>query len=151
MANAPASDADLGDVDTVLGDTPVCLTGCAPGGPAGTDTLAGGGPAGPGDGPGPPRRVGSGIREPRRIGGPLPVYPELARRAHGEGKVVVECVIDTDGRVTDLTLISGHPLLADAALDAVRRWVYSPTTLNGQPIRVVMTVTVKFGLERRED
>jgi len=151
VANAPLSDADTGDVDTVLGDTPVCLTGCTPGGPGGVDAPGAGGPGGPGDGPGPPRRVGGEIREPRRIGGPLPVYPELARRAGVEGKVVIECVIDVDGRVTDLTLVSGHPLLADAALNAVRRWVYSPTTLNGQPIRVVLTVTVKFGLERPED
>jgi protein TonB len=151
VANTPASDTDLGNVDTVLGDVPVCLTGCTPGGPGGSDAPGAGGPGGPGDGPVPPRRPGGEIREPRRIGGPLPVYPELARRAHVEGKVVLECVIDTEGRVTDLTLISGHPLLTGAALDAVRRWVYSPTTLNGQPIRVVMTVTVKFGLERAED
>ena len=151
VANAPASDADQGNVDTVLGDTPVCLTGCTPGDPGGGDTPGVTGPGGTGDGAGPLRRVGGDIQEPRRIRGAAPAYPELARRAHVEGKVVLECVIDTDGRVTDLTLISGHPLLTGAALDAVRRWVYSPTTLNGQPIRVVMTVTVKFGLERRED
>jgi protein TonB len=93
-------------------------------------------------------RPGGNIREPRRIRGEVPVYPELARRAHIEGKVVLECVIDTDGRVTDLRVVSGPPLLTGAALDAVRTWVYTPTTLNGQPIRVILTVTVKFALAR---
>jgi periplasmic protein TonB len=55
-------------------------------------------------------------------------------------------VIDTDGRVTDLRVVSGHPLLSDAAAAAVRRWVYSPTTLNGQPVRVILSVTVTFTL-----
>ena len=81
----------------------------------------------------------------------MPVYPELARRAHVEGKVVLECVIDTDGRITDIQVVSGPPLLTGAAVDAVRGWVYTPTTLNGQPIRVILTVTVKFGLNKNQE
>jgi protein TonB len=107
------------------------------------------GPGGAGDGPGdgaPIRPVGGDIQEPRRIRGAAPIYPDLARRAHVEGKVVLECVIDTDGRVTDLRVVSGHPMLAEAALDAVRSWVYSPTRLNGRPVNVIMTVTVRFSL-----
>jgi protein TonB len=92
--------------------------------------------------------VGGDIREPRRIRATVPTYPELARRAHIEGKVVLECVIDTDGRVTDVRVVSGPALLAGAALDAVRTWVYTPTTLNGQPIRVILNVTVTFALAR---
>ena len=93
-------------------------------------------------------RPGGDIQEPRRIRGAVPVYPDLARRAHVEGKVVLECVIDEDGRVTGLRVMSGHPLLADAARDAVQRWVYTPTRLNGHPVRVILTVTVKFELAR---
>jgi protein TonB len=131
-------------------DSPVCLSGCAPDA-RGTSEGEGtgnsvGGPGGEGEGPGPPLRVGGDIREPRRIQGTAPIYPELARRARIQGKVVLECVIDTDGRVTDLRVVSGNPLLAQAAIDAVRTWIYSPTTLNGQPIRVILNVTVTFGL-----
>jgi protein TonB len=61
---------------------------------------------------------------------------------------VLECVIDTDGRVMDLRLVSGHPLLAGASLDAVRGWEYIATHLNGQPVRVILTVTLKFTLDR---
>jgi periplasmic protein TonB len=61
---------------------------------------------------------------------------------------VLECVIDTDGRVTELRVISGHPLLAGAALEAVRSWQYTPTRLNGQPVRVILNVTVRFSLDR---
>jgi protein TonB len=52
------------------------------------------------------------------------------------------------GRVADARVLSGHPLLDDAALDAVRQWRYRPTLLNGQPISVIMTVTVRFALRR---
>jgi protein TonB len=132
--------------------SPICLSGCAPGDPGsgeGGGTATGtAGPGGEGEGPGPAVRVGGDIREPRRIHGTAPVYPDLARRARVQGKVVLECVIDTDGRVTDLHVVSGNPLLAEAATEAVRRWAYSPTTLNGQPIRVILTVTVTFGLAR---
>jgi periplasmic protein TonB len=132
-------------------DSPVCLSGCAPGdsGGGGQTESAGNGvgePGGGGEGSGLTLPVGGNIREPRRIRGSAPVYPELARRARVQGKVVLECVIDTDGRVTDLRVVSGNPLLAESASDAVRRWVYSPTTLNGQPIRVILNVTVTFAL-----
>ena len=149
LSDVPAPDADILTADdTPAGDGTLCLSGCVPGAEiGGGENGTGTGPVGAGDG-GAPVRPGGDIREPRRIAGPLPVYPEAARRAHIEGKVVIECVIDVDGRVTDLKVVSGHPLFNEAALDAVRRWVYTPTTLNKQPVRVIMTVTVKFGLER---
>jgi protein TonB len=139
----PETDIAAGTPD----DAPICLSGCVPGGSGGGDDVGAPGPGG-GQGAGPALRVGGDIREPRRVQGVSPIYPELARRARIQGKVVLECVIDTDGRVTDLRVVSGHPLLADSAADALRRWVYSPTTLNGQPIRVILTVTVTFGLAR---
>ena len=148
VIDATPPDLDLGALDAPAGDSAPCLSDCVPGDPAGVGTPGTTGPGGTGEGPGPIRLVGGNIQEPRRIRGAAPVYPELARRAHVEGKVVLECVIDTDGRVTDLRVISGHPLLANAALDAVRRWEYIPTRLNGQPVRVILTVTVKFGFEK---
>ena len=147
VSDVHASDTAPDVLDMPVADVPICLSGCTPGGSGGGDTGAGAdGPGGTGADPGPPLRIGGEIREPRRIGGTPPLYPELARRARVQGKVVLECVIDTDGRVTDLRVVSGNPLLAEAATEAVRRWVYSPTTLNGQPVRVILTVTVKFGL-----
>jgi periplasmic protein TonB len=145
-AAVPEPDTSAGAPD----DSPICLSGCAPGDVGtgdgeGTDTGVAG-PGGGGEESGTTFRVGGDIREPRRIQGAAPSYPELARRARIQGKVVLECIIDTDGRVTDIRVASGNPLLAEAATDAVRRWIYSPTTLNGQPIRVILTVTVKFGL-----
>jgi outer membrane biosynthesis protein TonB len=59
---------------------------------------------------------------------------------------VLDCVIDAGGAATDLRVVSGPPLLTEAALDAVRGWVYSPTRLNGRPVSVIMTVTVRFSL-----
>jgi periplasmic protein TonB len=148
VADAPPPAVVLRSSDGPVGDSPVCLSGCTPGDPAGGDTPGTRGGGGTDDGPAPLRPVGGDIQEPRRIHGTAPGYPELARRAHVEGKVVLECVIDVDGRVTDLRVMSGHPLLAEAALDAVRRWVYTPTRLNGRAIRVILNVTVKFGLHR---
>jgi protein TonB len=61
-----------------------------------------------------------------------------------QGVVILECVIGPDGRVTDVHVLRGQPLLERAAIDAVRQWLYRPTRLNGQPVAVVMTVTVTF-------
>jgi protein TonB len=63
-----------------------------------------------------------------------------------EGRVLIECVIDTGGRVAEARVVSGTPLLDQAALDAVRQWRYRPTLLDGVPVAVQMTVTVHFRL-----
>ena len=76
-----------------------------------------------------------------------PVYPELAVRAHVSGTVVLVAIIDEEGNVSDLKVLSGHPLLRDAALQAVQRWKYSPTILNGEPVPVQAMVTVVFTLQ----
>jgi periplasmic protein TonB len=75
-----------------------------------------------------------------------PVYPEIARRMRVQGVVELMAVVGTDGRIRELKLISGNPLLTQAALDAVRRWVYRPTYLNGDPVEVMAPVTVSFKL-----
>lgn len=77
-----------------------------------------------------------------------PVYPELARRTRIEGVVQLHGVIGRDGRVLQLRVISGHPWLAKAALDAVAQWTYRPTLLNGQPVKVEAPIEVRFTLSR---
>lgn len=61
--------------------------------------------------------------------------------------VIVEAIIGQTGQVQETRVLRGVPLLEDAALEAVRQWVYAPTLLNGQPIAVVMTVTINFKLK----
>jgi periplasmic protein TonB len=73
-----------------------------------------------------------------------PVYPALARQARIQGSVVLHAIIGRDGRVAQLEVISGHPLLVQAALDAVKQWLYKPTLLNGDAVEVDTTITVTF-------
>jgi len=73
-----------------------------------------------------------------------PVYPTLARQARIQGSVVLHAIIGRDGRVAQLEVISGHPLLVQAALDAVKQWLYKPTLLNGDAVEVDTTITVTF-------
>jgi len=73
-----------------------------------------------------------------------PQYPGTARAIRVSGEVALEIVIGVDGRVREVTYKSGSPLLARAAIDAVRQWIYEPTTLNGVPVEIVGLITVKF-------
>jgi protein TonB len=93
-----------------------------------------------------PFRIGGAIREPVKVKHVSPIYPAIAQSARVSGKVIIDAVIGTDGAVRDARILSGMPLLNQAALDAVRQWRYSPTMLNGEPVQVVMTVTVDFRL-----
>jgi protein TonB len=95
-----------------------------------------------------PLRAGVQIKAPARIKYVAPVYPEIARRSGVEGIVVIEAIINVEGRVENAHVLRSHPLLHEAALQAVRSWEYSPTLLNSRPTPVVMTVTVRFTLER---
>ncbi len=76
----------------------------------------------------------------------MPVYPQPARLARISGTVRLEAVINRDGVIQSLRIMSGHPLLAQAALDAVRQWVYRPTRLNGEPVEVLTQIEVNFKL-----
>jgi protein TonB len=78
----------------------------------------------------------------------LPEYPELARVAHISGSVVLSAIIDKKGEIKYLWVISGHPLLVQAAIQAVQRWRYKPWLLNHEPIEVEIQVTMNFTLER---
>ncbi|MGA2261953.1 MAG: TonB family protein [Acidobacteriota bacterium] len=93
-----------------------------------------------------PVRVGGSVQETKILKRVEPVYPELAKRARVEQIVVLEVTVNEEGFVSNVRVIRGHPLLDQAATDAVKQWVYSPTLLNGEPVPVVATVTVIFSL-----
>jgi periplasmic protein TonB len=93
-----------------------------------------------------PYRTGGAIREPRKVHDVPPVYPEVARAAKIEGLVILEATIDERGFVTDARVLRSIPLLDNAALTALKQWRYTPTLLNGVPVRVLMTVTFRFSL-----
>jgi protein TonB len=92
--------------------------------------------------------VGGNVQSAKAISRPSPVYPQLARQARIQGVVRLEAVIDEQGRITDLKVISGHPLLVQSALDAVRQWRYQPTVLNNVPVQVATTIDVNFTLSQ---
>lgn len=77
-----------------------------------------------------------------------PIYPEIAKRTHTQGKVLLTAVIDTQGRIENLRALSGHPLLIPAAINAVQQWRYRPYILNGQPVEVETQITVNFTLQQ---
>jgi len=96
----------------------------------------------------PPQRIRQGgwVIAAKLIFQPKPEYPELARLARVEGDVEFEAVISKDGTIEQLKVLRGHPLLVNAALEAVRQWRYQPTLLNGEPVEVVTEITVNFKL-----
>jgi len=77
-----------------------------------------------------------------------PIYPPIARAAGIQGSVIIAAVIGTDGVVEKLQVVSGHPMLTKAALNAVSQWRYRPYFLNGAPIEVDTQITVNFILAR---
>ena len=91
-------------------------------------------------------RVGRDVKEPRKIKDVPPVYPDIAKQARVQGVVILECEIGPKGTVVDVRVLRGIPLLDQAAIEAVKQWVYEPTLLNGIPISLIMTVTVTFTL-----
>lgn len=76
-----------------------------------------------------------------------PVYPPLAKQTRTQGVVVLAALIGHDGRIRNLRVLAGHPLLTQAAMDAVRQWRYQPTTLNGEAVEVDTTIEVRFVLQ----
>ena len=96
-----------------------------------------------------PIHLSSGMQPPRRLVNVDPVYPRMAQVARVEGVVILEATIDAHGRVVDVRVLRSVPLLDQAAVDAVRQWIYTPTLLNGVPVPIVMTVTVNFKLADR--
>ena len=93
-----------------------------------------------------PAGVGGRIKEPKKIVNVPPLYPEAARRERVQGVVILEATISTSGCIRELTVLQGVRMLNAAALRAVVRWRYTPTLLDGEPVPVIMTVTVNFKL-----
>jgi protein TonB len=116
-------------IGLIVGDKPVVVQPPDPPRPAG------------------PVRVADLPVTPRKIGDVRPIYPEVARLARVEGTVILEAVLDTTGRVTQLRVIKSVPMLDQAALDAVRQWRYTPSLYGGHPVSVLMTITVRFTLQ----
>jgi protein TonB len=135
----PEAGIDLG----IEGGVPGGVEGGVPGGVVGG--VVGGLP----DAPPPPVqavRVGGQIKEPKKVHSVNPAYPDIAKQARVQGIVILECTISPQGKVTEVKVLRGIPLLDQAAIDAVKQWVYTPTLLNGVPVPVIMTVTVNFKL-----
>jgi protein TonB len=91
-------------------------------------------------------RVSSGVSSGLLIRKVSPTYPPLARQARIQGTVVLQAQISKDGSIQNLQLISGHPMLAPAAIEAVKQWKYKPYLLNGEPVEVETQVQVNFTL-----
>jgi TonB family protein len=149
----PLDNAPVSGVSNIVGGIPGGVSGGKSGGVPGEvvgNLRSNVGPVAP---PPPPKpvkrdliRVGGNVQESKLIRRVEPVYPELAKRARVQEKVVLRITVDKEGNVSDASVISGHPLLNDAAINAVRQWKYSPTLLNGEPVPVMATVTIEFKL-----
>jgi len=91
-------------------------------------------------------RVEGSEQQAKLVTQPQPLYPPEARRAGISGAVHLSVLIAKDGTVQNIGVLSGHPSLVSAAIDAVRKWVYQQTLLNGEPVEVATSVTVNFQL-----
>ena len=108
---------------------------------------------GPGDGPGDSQplvfSVGAGMSRPEIVHQVQPRYTELARRSGTQGAVIVEAIIDEQGRVTNVRLLRGLPMgLDQAAAEAIQQWRFKPATLQGKPVKVYYMLTVNFTIQR---
>ena len=91
-------------------------------------------------------QIGGNVQQAKLISQAAPVYPPLARQGGIQGTVRLQAIIGTDGSLIQIEVMTGHPLLIQAALDAVRQWRYEPTLLEGKPVEVVTTIDVIFTL-----
>jgi protein TonB len=97
-----------------------------------------------------PMRVGGHVRQPKAIVIVQPEYPVLARQTRIQGQVRIDAVLDEQGNVAQMKVVSGPPMLYKAALDALTKWKYEPTYLNDRPIAVQMIVTINFQLGQQQ-
>ncbi len=132
----------------VVGGVPGGVVGGSMGGVLGGVLGGVTGPAPPPPAPAPPKRirVSTGVQEAKLSRRIIPVYPPIAKQARIQGVVQLEAIIAQDGSIQNLRVVSGHPLLAQAALNAVSQWHYEPTLLNNEPVEVVTIVNVVFKL-----
>lgn len=146
----PPPGAGVGVVGGVAGGVPGGTMGGVIGGIIGGVPSAAPPPPPPAEKPKPPTpsriRVGGNVQEAKILNRVQPVYPPLAKQVRVSGTVRLNAVISKDGGIQDLQVVSGHPLLVQAALQAVRQWRYAPTLLNGEPVEVVTVIDVNFTL-----
>jgi protein TonB len=93
-----------------------------------------------------PMHVSGGVQAAKILRRVVPIYPELAKRARISGPVHLIGVIGKDGTIQNLRVVSGHPLLVSAVIEAVRQWLYKPTLLSGEPVEVIAPIEVNFNL-----
>jgi protein TonB len=147
------------DVKIIKEDAPEMdagVSGGVPGGVAGGSMggVLGGVIGGMGTAPPPPKPTQTRIKQGGQVSAAMlinrvqPVYPPLARQTRISGTVKLHAIIGKDGSVQQLEVMSGHPLLVQSALDAVRQWRYKPTLLNGEPVEVDTTIDVIFSLNQ---
>jgi periplasmic protein TonB len=98
--------------------------------------------------PAKPIHVSTGVQAAKLIAQVTPVYPALAKQARVAGTVRLTAIIGRDGAIRNLQVMSGHPLLTPAALEAVKQWRYQPTLLNDEPVEVITQIDVNFTLSR---
>jgi protein TonB len=138
---------DIG-IGGVAGGVPGGVSGGSMGGVIG-GVIGGAGTAAP---PPPPKatvtrtRVGGAVQAAKLVNRVQPVYPPLARQTRISGTVKLHAIIGKSGAVEQLQVVSGHPLLVQSALDAVKQWRYQPTLLNGEPVEVDTEIDVIFSL-----
>ncbi len=144
----PAPNAGVGVVGGVPGGVPGGTMGGVLGGVIGGVLSSATPPPPPPPKPQTPKRirVGGQVESARLIFKPNPEYPPLAKMARIQGTVRLDAVISKDGTIQDLKVLSGHPLLVKSALDAVQRWRYQPTLLNGEAVEVATEIDVIFTL-----
>jgi protein TonB len=136
----PEEGLDVG----VAGGVPGGVEGGVPGGVVGG--IVGGLPT---EAPPPPVkavRVGGQIKQPKLLHQVKPVFPELAAQARLSAIIIMEALVDTQGRVKQVTVLRGAPLFDDAAIESVKQWRYQPLLLNGVPTEFILTVTINFNL-----
>jgi protein TonB len=97
--------------------------------------------------PAAPLAIGGEVRQARLISSVSPVYPTLAKNQHVAGDVRIDALIDANGRVTTMKIVSGPTLLHQAAMDALRQWKYQPALLDAKPVPMHLTVTIQFRMQ----
>ncbi len=157
VANAPSfvapldvkplvPDSDGLDLSGVEGGVPGGVEGGVPGGVVGG--VIGGLPLEPPPAPRKAVRVGGALVAPKLVHRVAPVYPELAALTRIHGVVILEATVDENGRVEDVTIVRGQPVLQEAAVEAVKQWRYQPLLLNGEATPFILTVTLNFNLNQ---
>lgn len=139
---APKITRSLSNSDSPAADPGLALSGVTPADSSGASLLSN-----KGKGPAAPLPVGGDVKVAQLISSVPPVYPQMARTQRVSGNVMIDALIDVNGRVSTMRVISGPALLHEAAMSSVRQWKYQPATLNGVPTATHLTVTVQFRLQ----